>query len=116
MPAVVWLWGPPCSPGKIALSIAVACSAVSVDRAACCAGDAVACSARDADFSLCGATACNGSYCAGHAKRAGLIAAANSYMGRLVVVVDDDVDPSDLAAATWAWSNDRPAGAPRFRQ
>ncbi|MBI4365328.1 MAG: UbiD family decarboxylase, partial [Deltaproteobacteria bacterium] len=27
---------------------------------------------------------------AGHAKRAGLIAAANSYMGRLVVVVDDD--------------------------
>src|SRR5690606_31116876 len=34
---------------------------------------------------------------AGHAKRAGLIAAANSYMGRLVVIVDDDVDPSDLA-------------------
>ncbi len=34
---------------------------------------------------------------AGHAKRAGLIAAANSYMGRLVVVVDDDVDPSNLA-------------------
>ena len=29
----------------------------------------------------------------GHAKRAALIAAANSYMGRLVVVVDDDVDP-----------------------
>ena len=32
---------------------------------------------------------------AGHAKRAALIAAANSYMGRLVVVVDDDVDPSE---------------------
>ena len=39
---------------------------------------------------------------AGHAKRAALIAAANSYMGRLVVVVDDDVDPSDLADVMWA--------------
>ncbi len=39
---------------------------------------------------------------AGHAKRAGLIAAANSYMGRLVVVVDDDVDPSDLDDVMWA--------------
>ncbi|MCC6887551.1 MAG: UbiD family decarboxylase [Hyphomicrobiales bacterium] len=39
---------------------------------------------------------------AGHAKRAGLIAAANSYMGRLVVVVDDDVDPSDLNDVLWA--------------
>jgi len=39
---------------------------------------------------------------AGHAKRAGLIAAANSYMGRLVVVVDEDVDPSDLADVMWA--------------
>src|SRR4051794_29063374 len=39
---------------------------------------------------------------AGHAKRAGLIAAANSYMGRLVVVVDDDVDPSDLNEVMWA--------------
>jgi UbiD family decarboxylase len=39
---------------------------------------------------------------AGHAKRAGLIAAANSYMGRLVVVVDDDVDPSNLADVMWA--------------
>lgn len=38
----------------------------------------------------------------GHAKRAGLIAAANSYMGRLVVVVDDDVDPSDLHDVMWA--------------
>jgi 4-hydroxy-3-polyprenylbenzoate decarboxylase len=39
---------------------------------------------------------------AGHAKRAGLIAAAQSYMGRLVVVVDDDVDPSNLADVMWA--------------
>jgi 4-hydroxy-3-polyprenylbenzoate decarboxylase len=38
----------------------------------------------------------------GHAKRAALIAAAHSYMGRLVVVVDDDVDPSDLADVIWA--------------
>jgi 4-hydroxy-3-polyprenylbenzoate decarboxylase len=39
---------------------------------------------------------------AGHAKRAALIAAANSYMGRIVVVVDDDVDPSNLADVMWA--------------
>jgi 4-hydroxy-3-polyprenylbenzoate decarboxylase len=39
---------------------------------------------------------------AGHAKRAGLIAAAQSYMGRLVVVVDDDIDPSSLADVMWA--------------
>jgi 4-hydroxy-3-polyprenylbenzoate decarboxylase len=39
---------------------------------------------------------------AGHAKRAGLIAAANSYMGRLVVVVDEDIDPSNLADVMWA--------------
>jgi UbiD family decarboxylase len=39
---------------------------------------------------------------AGHAKRAALIAAANSYMGRIIVVVDDDVDPSDLADVMWA--------------
>jgi 4-hydroxy-3-polyprenylbenzoate decarboxylase len=39
---------------------------------------------------------------AGHAKRAGLIAAANSYMGRVVVVVDEDVDPSNLADVMWA--------------
>lgn len=38
----------------------------------------------------------------GHAKRAGLIAAAQSYMGRLIVTVDDDVDPSDLAEVMWA--------------
>ena len=39
---------------------------------------------------------------AGHAKRAALIAAANSYMGRLVVVVDDDIDPSNLDDVMWA--------------
>jgi len=39
---------------------------------------------------------------AGHAKRAALIAAANSYMGRFIVVVDDDVDPSNLADVMWA--------------
>ena len=39
---------------------------------------------------------------AGHAKRAGLIAAANTYMGRVVVLVDDDVDPSNLADVMWA--------------
>jgi UbiD family decarboxylase len=38
----------------------------------------------------------------GHAKRAALIAAAASYMGRLVVVVDEDVDPSNLADVMWA--------------
>ena len=39
---------------------------------------------------------------AGHAKRAGLIAAAQSYMGRIVVTVDEDVDPSSLADVMWA--------------
>lgn len=39
---------------------------------------------------------------AGHAKRAALIAAGNSYMGRIVVVVDEDVDPSSLADVMWA--------------
>jgi 4-hydroxy-3-polyprenylbenzoate decarboxylase len=39
---------------------------------------------------------------AGHAKRAGLIAAAQGYMGRLVVVVDEDVDPSNLNDVMWA--------------
>jgi 4-hydroxy-3-polyprenylbenzoate decarboxylase len=38
----------------------------------------------------------------GHAKRAGLVAAAHSYMARLVVVVDDDVDPSNLGDVMWA--------------
>ena len=31
-----------------------------------------------------------------------LIAAANSYMGRVVVVVDEDIDPSNLADVMWA--------------
>jgi len=38
----------------------------------------------------------------GHAKRAALVAAAHSYMARLVVVVDEDIDPSDLADVMWA--------------
>jgi len=38
----------------------------------------------------------------GHSKRAGLVAAAHSYMARLVVTVDDDVDPSNLADVMWA--------------
>jgi UbiD family decarboxylase len=38
----------------------------------------------------------------GHAKRAALIAAAHSYMARLVVVVDEDVDPSNLNDVMWA--------------
>lgn len=39
---------------------------------------------------------------AGHAKRAALVAAANTYMGRMVVVVDEDVDPTNLADVMWA--------------
>lgn len=39
---------------------------------------------------------------AGHAKRAGLIAAGNAYMGRIVVVVDEDIDPSNLNDVMWA--------------
>jgi 4-hydroxy-3-polyprenylbenzoate decarboxylase len=39
---------------------------------------------------------------AGHAKRAGLIAAANSYMARLIVVVDEDVDPANIGEVLWA--------------
>ncbi len=38
----------------------------------------------------------------GHAKRAAMVAAAHSYMARLVVVVDEDVDPSNLADVMWA--------------
>ena len=38
----------------------------------------------------------------GHAKRAALLAAAHSYMARLVVVVDEDVDPSNLNDVMWA--------------
>ena len=39
---------------------------------------------------------------AGHAKRAALIAAAHSYMARLVVVTDEDIDPSNLNDVMWA--------------
>jgi UbiD family decarboxylase len=39
---------------------------------------------------------------AGHSKRAALVAAAQSYMGRIVVTVDEDVDPSNLADVMWA--------------
>jgi 4-hydroxy-3-polyprenylbenzoate decarboxylase len=38
----------------------------------------------------------------GHAKRAGLVAAAHSYMARIIVVVDEDVDPSSLDDVMWA--------------
>ncbi len=38
----------------------------------------------------------------GHAKRAALVAAAHSYMARFVVIVDEDIDPSDLADVMWA--------------
>src|SRR5262249_58313188 len=38
----------------------------------------------------------------GHAKRAALVAAAHSYMARLVVVVDRDIHPSHLNHLTWA--------------
>ena len=38
----------------------------------------------------------------GHAKRAALAAAAHSYMARLVVVVDEDIDPSNLNDVMWA--------------
>ena len=39
---------------------------------------------------------------AGHAKRAALIAAANSYLARLIVVVDEDIDPTNLNDVMWA--------------
>ena len=38
----------------------------------------------------------------GHAKRAALVAAAHSYMARVIVVVDEDVDPSNLQDVMWA--------------
>jgi 4-hydroxy-3-polyprenylbenzoate decarboxylase len=38
----------------------------------------------------------------GHAKRAALVAAAHSYMARIVVVVDEDIDPSSLQDVMWA--------------
>src|SRR5207237_6697034 len=44
---------------------------------------------------------------AGHAKQAALLAAScqsGSYLGRFVVVVDDDVDPTNLEEVIWAMS------------
>ena len=41
----------------------------------------------------------------GHARQAGLLAAScqsGSYLGRFVVVVDDDVDPTDMFDVLWA--------------
>jgi UbiD family decarboxylase len=38
----------------------------------------------------------------GHAKRAALVAAAHSYMARIIVVVDEDIDPSNLNDVMWA--------------
>ena len=38
----------------------------------------------------------------GHAKRAALVAAGNAYMGRIVVVVDEDIDPSNINDVMWA--------------
>ena len=38
----------------------------------------------------------------GHAKRAGLIAAGNFYLGRVVVLVDEDIDPSNINDVLWA--------------
>ena len=41
----------------------------------------------------------------GHARQAGMLAAScqsGSYLGRFVVVVDDDVDPTDMFDVLWA--------------
>jgi 4-hydroxy-3-polyprenylbenzoate decarboxylase len=38
----------------------------------------------------------------GHAMRAALLAAGNAYLGRIVIVVDDDIDPSDMNDVLWA--------------
>ncbi len=46
----------------------------------------------------------------GHAKRAALVAAAHSYMARIVVVVDEDIDPSNLADVMWAVDDPLRAG------
>ena len=43
----------------------------------------------------------------GHAKQAGLLAAgcqSASYLGRFVVVVDEDIDPTDMFSVLWAMS------------
>ena len=41
----------------------------------------------------------------GHAKQVGLLVTANpssAYMGRYVILVDDDIDVTDLSDVTWA--------------
>lgn len=43
----------------------------------------------------------------GHARQAGMLAAScqsGSYLGRFVVVVDEDIDPTNLFQVTWAMS------------
>ena len=43
----------------------------------------------------------------GHAKQAGMLAAnchSGNYAGRWVIVVDDDIDPSNLFDVVWAMS------------
>jgi len=43
----------------------------------------------------------------GHASQAGMLAAtchAGNYAGRWVIVVDEDIDPSNLFDVTWAMS------------
>ena len=42
---------------------------------------------------------------AGHAKMAGLVAAgcgSNAYLGRIIIVVDDDIDITNSAEVMWA--------------
>ncbi|MFQ5692094.1 MAG: UbiD family decarboxylase, partial [Nitrospinota bacterium] len=51
---------------------------------------------------------------AGHARQAGFVASqchAGAYMGRYVVVVDDDIDPTDIKEVVWAMcTRSDPAG------
>ncbi|MFC2060391.1 UbiD family decarboxylase [Chloroflexota bacterium] len=39
---------------------------------------------------------------AGHSKRAGLVASTMTHTGRYTIVVDDDIDPSNLSEVMWA--------------
>ena len=38
----------------------------------------------------------------GHSRRAALVAAGNAYMGRMIVTVDEDIDPSNMNDVLWA--------------
>ena len=43
----------------------------------------------------------------GHSKQAGLVAAGchgSGYMGKIIIVVDDDIDPTDLSEVMWAFA------------